>query len=72
MHSKSRDPLSTPSLPHQKVAPSPQCPNVPLRIALAAVPPSYKLYLELEAAGKVQETISHLYDVGRDTNWVVP
>ena len=32
----------------------------------------YKLYLQLKADGKVQETIAHLYDVGRDTNWVVP
>ena len=32
----------------------------------------YKTYLELQKAGKVQETINHLYDVGRDTNWSVP
>ena len=32
----------------------------------------YKKYLELQEAGSVDDTIDHLYDLGRDTNWVVP
>ena len=32
----------------------------------------YRAYLDLKANGKLQETINHLYDVGRDTNWSVP
>ena len=32
----------------------------------------YKLYVELQKNGKVEETIHRLYDVGRDTNWALP
>ena len=32
----------------------------------------YDKYRELERSGTVQQTLQHLYDVGRDTHWEVP
>lgn len=32
----------------------------------------YKKYVELKSQGAVEETIQHLYDIGRETQWEVP
>ena len=32
----------------------------------------YRAYADLKAAGTLDETINHLYDVGQSTNWSVP
>lgn len=32
----------------------------------------FRKYLELHTAGVVDETLQHLYDMGRDTGWQVP